>query len=184
MIVRRLEMGSLLTLLLLSAVLQAGELPVPLRKAEPALQPVGAATLHWFGLHVYDIALFAEKPPYSPEGTAVLSICYQISIKHQRLLDTTLKEWQRLGQGTAAQHEQWRKQLEGLWPDVKTGECLTAFTRGNGPTQFYFGDRLLGEIADPAFGPAFFAIWLHEKCRYPKIRDALLNVKANEKKKR
>ena len=172
------------TLLILSTALQAGELPVPLRNAEPALQPVGAATLHWFGLHVYDIALFAAKPPYSPAGTAVLSICYRISIKHQRLLDTTLKEWRRLGQGTAAQHEQWCKQLEGMWPDVKDGDRLTAFTCSNGPTQFYFGDRRLGEIADPAFGPAFFAIWLHEKSRYPEIRDELLGVKANQKKGR
>ena len=34
-------------------------------------------------------------------------------------------------------------------------------------------DRLLGEVPDPAFGPAFFAIWLDAECRYPKVRDGL-----------
>jgi hypothetical protein len=32
----------------------------------------------------------------------------------------------------------------------------------------------LGEIADPAFGPAFFAIWLHPETSAPKLRSALL----------
>lgn len=171
-------------LLILSATLRAGELPVPLRNAEPPLRPVGVATLRWVGLRVYDATLFAEQPPYSPDGTAVLSICYRVSIKHHRLLETTLKEWRRLGQGTAAQHEQWRQQLDGMWPDVKDGDRLTAFKRRNGPTQFYFGDRLLGEVADPAFGPAFFAIWLHGKSRYPEVRDELLGVRASGKEGR
>lgn len=150
----------------------------------PPLQPLGSATLHWFGLHVYDIALFDEQPPYTPADTAVLSIGYRISIKSRRLVETTLKEWRRLGQGTTTQHEQWRRQLDGMWPDVRDGDSLTAFKRRDGPTQFYFGDRLLGEVADPAFGPAFFAIWLDEKSRYPEVRDGLLGVKANEKKGR
>ena len=54
--------------------------------------------------------------------------------------------------------------------------------RRDGATQFYFGDRLLGEVPDPAFGPAFFAIWLDAKCRYPEVRDGLLGVKKNAKK--
>ena len=160
--------------LCLAASLQGATLPTPLREVTPPLQSLGSATLHWFGLHVYDIALFDEQPPYGPTDTAVLSIRYRISIKHRRLVETTLKEWRRLGQGTAAQQQQWSQQLEGMWPDVKNGDSLTAYKRRNGPTQFYFGDRLLGEIADPGFGPAFFAIWLDADCQYPKVRDALL----------
>jgi len=145
----------------------------------PPLQPLGSATLHWFGLHVYDVSLFTEKPSYAPADTAVLSIGYRISIKSHRLVETTLKEWRRLGQGTAAQQEQWSRRIEGLWPNVENGDRLTAFKRRDGPTRFYFGDRFLGEIADPAFGPAFFAIWLDADCQYPKIRDALLGNSKN-----
>jgi len=55
---------------------------------------------------------------------------------------------------------------------------------GNGTTQFYFGDRLLGQITDSAFGPAFFAIWLDVNCSYPKIRDELMSVKEAKEKGR
>jgi hypothetical protein len=176
-----------LLMLLLTAVTTtswAVELPVPLREVKPDLKPVGAATLHWFGLHVYDVALFAQEVPFTTNSTAVLSIRYNISIKHRKLLDTTLKEWVRLGKGDAAQRKKWIEQLESVWPDLKSGDSLTAFRKGDGPTQFYFGDRLLGEVSDPAFGPAFFAIWLDADCSYPKVRDGLLGVKKSEKKGR
>ena len=174
----------LMVALISTAALGTAALPTPLREVKPDLKPVGAATLHWFGLHVYDVALFAQEVPFTTNSTAVLSIRYNISIKHRRLLDTTLKEWVRLDKGESAQRERWIKQLDPLWPDLKSGDSLTAFKRSGGPTQFYFGDRLLGEIPDPEFGPAFFAIWLDAKCRYPEVRDGLLGVKENAKKGR
>ena len=174
----RKHMAWILLVALISAdALGAAALPAPLREVKPDLKPVGAATLHWFGLHVYDVALFAQEAPFTTNSTAVLSIRYNISIKHRRLLDTTLKEWRRMGKGDEVQRAQWIKQLEPLWPDLKSGDSLTAFMRQDGPTQFYFGDRLLGEVPDPAFGPAFFAIWLDAKCRYPEVRNGLLGVK-------
>jgi hypothetical protein len=114
----------------------------------------------------------------------VLSIRYNVSIKRHRLLETTLKEWRRMGTGTDVQRAEWIKQLDALWLDVKPGDRLIAFKRQAGPTQFYFGDRRLGEVPDPAFGPAFFAIWLDAKCRHPEVRDGLLGVKENAKKGR
>jgi hypothetical protein len=170
--------------LLLAAGAWSAELPAPLREVKPDLKPIGTATLHWFGLHVYDVALFAQGTTFTTNSTAALSIRYNISIKHRRLLDTTLKEWRRMGKGEEVQRAQWIKQLESLWPDLKSGDSLTAFMRPNGSTQFYFGNRLLGEVPDPAFGPAFFAIWLDAKCQYPDVRDGLLGVKANAKKGR
>jgi hypothetical protein len=163
--------------LIAADALGAAVLPVPLREVKPDLRPVGASTLHWFGLHVYDIALYVQEAAYMTNSTAGLCIRYNIAIKRQRLLDTTLKEWVRLGKGEDLQRAQWIEQLEPLWPDLKSGDSLTAFTRQNGPTQFYFGDRLLGTVQDPAFGPAFFAIWLDMKCRYPEVRKGLLGLK-------
>jgi hypothetical protein len=169
------------TALIGTLFLGAAELPTPLKEREPALTSLGSSTLHWFGIHVYDIALFTEGKPYATNTTAVLSLRYAISIKHKRLQETTLQEWKRLGQGTLEQRESWIKQLDTLWPDIKSGESLSAFRQQNGPTAFYFGDRLLGEVADAAFGPAFFAIWVDERCRYPKVRDGLLNKDAQTK---
>ena len=154
----------------------ASAFPAPLQNRTPALLPIGASTLHWFGMHVYDIALYNEGPDYATNSTAALSIRYAVSIKHRRLQETTLKEWKRLDKGTAEQHERWISLLNVLWPDVHSGDSLTAFRLRDGPTQFFFGDRLLGEVPDPAFGPAFFAIWLDAGCRYPKVRDGLLKT--------
>lgn len=169
--------GFLLCTLLAAASAAAVTLPAPLRDMTPELRPVGTTTLHWFGLHVYDIALYTPEAAYTTNSTAVLSIRYHISIKHRRLLDTTLKEWQRMNKGQEDQRQRWIKQLDPLWPDLKPGDRLTAFRHRDGATQFYFGDRLLGEVADPAFGPAFFAIWLDEDCRYPQVRKGLLGLK-------
>jgi hypothetical protein len=162
------------TVLMGARFLGAAELPTPLKERETELNLVGASTLHWFGIHVYDIALYTEGKPYATNTTAVLSLRYAISIKHKRLQETTLQEWKRLGQGTPEQRESWIQRLDALWPDIKSGDSLSAFRQQDGPTVFYFGDRLLGEVADAAFGPAFFAIWLDEDCRYPKVRKGLL----------
>lgn len=176
--------ANLLALLITAAAVTAASagLPAPLRRVQPALTPVGSATLHWFGLHVYDVALFAQEVPLATNSSAALSIRYNVSIQRSRLLDTTLKEWRRMGKGSDVQRARWIEQLRPLWPDLKSGDSLTAFRRRDGATQFYFGDRLLGEVPDPEFGPAFFAIWLDEKCRYPAVRDGLLGVHAKAKK--
>ena len=155
----------------------AGAMPAPLHKVKPELRPLGTSTLHWFGLHVYDIALFTQEADYTTSATAVLSIRYNISIKSQRLQETTLKEWRRMNKGEEDQRQIWIKQLDSIWTDVKPGDSLAAFKSTGGPTQFYLGDRLLGEISDPAFGPAFFAIWLDADCSQPKLRDDLLRSK-------
>ncbi len=178
--------ASVLALLLIAAAAAAGggELPAPLREAQPELQPVGAATLHWFGLHVYDVALFAQEASFTTNRAAALGIHYNISIKRARLLDTTLKEWRRMGKGDDARRAQWIRQLESLWPDLKSGDRLTAFARPGGPTQFYFGDRLLGEVQDPEFGPNFLAIWLDADCLHPKVRQGLLGLDGRQQKGR
>lgn len=173
-----------LVALSLVAAIYATELPNPVREEKPELLRVGAATLHWFGLHVYDATLYAPESVYTTNGTAALSIRYNVSVKRRKLLDTTMEEWRRLGRGNAEQRDKWIKQLEQIWLDLKSGDSLTAFIKGDGPTKFYFGERLLGEVPDPAFGPAFFAIWLDANCSYPKMRDGLLGVKKGEKKGR
>jgi hypothetical protein len=182
---RRGMLSLLVSGLLLACLgLPAASLPTPVFETQPELRSIGEETLHWFGLHVYDIALYARDPAYASNSMAALSIRYHISIKSHRLVETTLKEWRRMKLGEAVQHDRWARQLEALWPHVKPGDRLTAFKKNEGATQFYLNDRLLGEVSDPAFGPAFFAIWLDAACRYPKIKDGLLGRTIPEKRGR
>jgi hypothetical protein len=51
-------LGTTVLTLFLAATAGAVDLPAPLRELKPELRPMGTAALHWFGLHVYDIALF------------------------------------------------------------------------------------------------------------------------------
>ena len=44
-------------------------------------------------------------------------------------------------------------------------------------SRFFLDGKLIGEIDDPEFGPAFFSIWLHPKTSAPKLRRLLLNTK-------
>ena len=172
-------------LLSMEGLLMASELPEPLKAVRPQLLPVGSATLRWFGIHVYDITLYAEDQNFITNGAAVLSIRYHISIKNRRLQETTLDEWKRMGQGSPEQQQLWINQLDTIWTDIKSGERLSAYRQADGATQFYFGDRLLGGVNDKAFGPAFFAIWLGDNCRYPKLRDEMVKPNlAREKKGR
>jgi len=179
---RKLNLLFLSSTLLPCLLLHAADLPAPLLEVKPEMKPLGSATLHWLGMHIYDITLYSHEAAYTSNSTAILSIRYNVSIKHRRLVDTTLKEWQKLGIGEKAKHEKWSKLLESLWPDVKPGNSLIAFKRQDGPTQFYFGEKLLGEIEDSEFGPAFFAIWLDDRCSHPEVRDELLGEKKTEEK--
>lgn len=164
----------LLSALLVCVDLAADERPAFLKELAPNAARMGAYDLRWFSLPVYEITLYTENRPYATNDAAVLSLRYQIPIKHKRLQETTLREWLRLDKGTAEQRAAWIKQLDSLWPDIQPGDSLTAVRRANGPTIFLYRDRLLGQVDDAAFGPAFFSIWLDENCRYPKMRDSLL----------
>lgn len=174
---RKMQLFFLSSTLIPCLLLHAADLPTPLKEVKPEMKPLGSATLHWFGMHIYDIALYAQEAPYKSNITAILSIRYNVSIKHRRLVDTTLKEWRKIGIGNKETIEEWKKLLDSLWPDVKPGNSLVAFKRQDGPTQFYFGEKLLGEVADANFGPAFFAIWLDNRCSHPEVRDELLGKK-------
>ena len=66
----------------------------------------------------------------------------------------------RLGVGTEAQRIRWLQAMTALFPDVSAGQRLAGVNLPGRGAEFHLDGRLLGRIDDPAFGPAFFAIWL------------------------
>jgi hypothetical protein len=146
-----------------------------------ALVEVGSGELTWFGLEIYEARLMSGQPDFrglaGPEPVA-LELTYQRKISSERLVDTTAKEWRRLGNELNLPGEErlqrWLDSLAAMWPDVTPGDRIIARVEPGGATLFFGNDGLLGIVDDPEFGPAFLGIWLHPKSRDASLRAALL----------
>jgi hypothetical protein len=164
--------------------LMVGLLAVPVAAA-PALAPavraevpgaelVGEARLRKYLVHVYDAALWAPGGRYRADGPFVLDIRYARTIRASQINERTLAEWDRRGLLAGPHGAALRVALEDAWPDVGPGDHLTAVSRPGAPVRLYFNGRLYKEIEQPAFGPAFFAIWLDADSSEPALQRALL----------
>ena len=128
---------------------------------------VGQGKMSWLFWDLYHARFYSEDGRYQPERyPQALSLRYQRNIDKEDLLTATVKEWQRLG---VDWKPEWSQQLERLWPSVRTNDELVLRVDENGASAFYFNWRLLGRIDDPAFAPAFLAIWLSTDSRDPKL---------------
>lgn len=152
-------------------------LPQPLPDRDD-LRRVGGGQLSWLGIDIYDASLWTTTGRYtgvSPGETVALSLWYQRSFSRGQLLDITGTAWRKLGMDGAAR-DAWLAQLKPLWADVAPGDNVTTVVQGGGPTRFYSQSRLLGQIDDPAFGPAFLAIWLDPRSVVRDLRVQLLGT--------
>ncbi len=148
--------------------------PVPAPPARYALQPVGQGTLTWFGLRVYDAALWSTSGRAKFNQPIALVVRYARALDGAATAERVLEEMARLGAGGAAQRDTWARQLHGLLPDVDAGDEIAAVDRPGAGARFYLNGRLLGEIADAAFSRAFFSIWLDPRTSEPELRAALI----------
>lgn len=138
---------------------------------------LGTGRLTWFGLHVYDAQLFVprEFDPARPSAQPfALELQYARDLDGRAIAERSRDEIARLKLGTEAQRARWLTEMAALFPDVKAGQRLAGIYRPGGATRFYVDGRYLGEIADPEFGRAFFAIWLDPRTSAPQLRASLL----------
>jgi hypothetical protein len=61
-----------------------------------------------------------------------------------------------------------------LFPDVRRGDRLTGVSLDGGSVRFFHNGAPIGDIADPGFAHAFFAIWLDPKSTRADFREKLL----------
>jgi hypothetical protein len=130
-------------------------------------RPAGSGRLTWFGLHVYDVRRFADHP-------FALELTYARKLDGRAIAERSDSEIGRLGLGTADQRTRWLQAMTALFPDVRAGQQLAGINVPGRGAEFYLDGRLLGRIDDPAFGPAFFAIWLDARTTAPELRASLL----------
>lgn len=139
----------------------------------------GSGRLTWFGLHVYDARLFVPRDfnPSNPSAQPfALEITYARRLEGRAIAERSRDEIARLGLGSDGQRQRWLADMVALFPDVESGQQLVGIYRPGSSTRFYVDGGFLGEVADPEFGRAFFAIWLDPRTSAPQLRANLLSA--------
>ncbi len=149
-----------------------------LKSLLPEATTIGNGSFRWFGLKVYDARLWADKRSFSGEqwmnSPLALELTYARSLVGAKIAEASVDEMKKLGLGSTDQRRAWLDAMKQVFPDVADGTRLTGIYQPGQPTRFLRDGETIGEIADPEFGAAFFAIWLHPKTTAPKLRAALL----------
>ncbi len=143
--------------------------------AQQGWQPLGSGALRWFGLRIYEAALWApDAQAWRDGGAFALAIAYERTIPSARLVKATEDEMRRLGVADEARIASWRPALEQAFPDVSAGDVIVGIHRPGEGVHFHYGERSSGVVTDPDFAAAFFAIWLDERTREPGLRARLI----------
>jgi len=140
----------------------------------PQMREAGYGRLTWFGLHIYDARLYVSGPGVRTDEPFALLLRYARDLTGSRITGTSIDEMRRLGFGTEAEQRRWREQMATLFPDVKRGDELIGVSVPGRGAVFFLNGRRLGEVDDPMFARAFFAIWLDPRTRDAELRTRLL----------
>ena len=177
---------SLLAMLLLAVstlgtvLVMAADATVPTPIGKELLQPrlAGSGNFRYFGLNIYDAQFWVGAGGYLATAPRMerfaLDLRYARSLAGKKIAVSSIEEIQKLGLGTSAQHADWQARMTSIFPNVQDGTRITGIYLPNQGARFYLDGKPLGEIMDPEFGYAFFAIWLDPRTSAGKLRDALL----------
>jgi hypothetical protein len=157
-----------------TALAQVGPpLPTLVMAELPNLTRLGEGRLRFFGIHVYDSALWVIGP-FGFDRPFALDIRYAMNVKGRDLSERSIKEMKGLGFTDPEKLKRWEAAMDRVFPDIKPGDRLVGVHVPGKEARFYSSDRLLGAVADPEFARAFFGIWLDEKTSEPTLRAKLL----------
>lgn len=143
----------------------------------PGLRAAGHGTLRFWGFEIYSARLWVS-PGFEPERYAAqplaLTLAYQREFTAQAIAERSLVEMRRVGNFDERQGARWQHDLQAALPNIRAGDQLTGLYQPERAAVFQMQGRTVGEVADPAFGPLFFGIWLSPRTSQPRLREALL----------
>jgi hypothetical protein len=181
---RRLFLGQLAAVAALAPLLagphgaaaaQPKPLPQEVTALLPDLQVRGGGLLRVWGFQVYYAWLWTPGgSPYDPARPFALDIEYLRNFTAQALAERSIDEMRGQGRGSEAVYPRWLTEMQRVFVDVKPGDRLTGVATPERHARFFHNGRLRGEVADPAFTDAFFAIWLSERSSQARFRDLLI----------
>lgn len=173
-------LGAVMTLPARTAIASDPKPPPPLPQTVQAaaegyaLQLLGYGHFRKLLWDVFDASLWVSGNNWTVDEPFALELRYLRNFEGSDIVDGTRDQWKHLGYSNAAQVEPWLKHLTAIFPDIKKGDQLIGLHLPGRATRFFHNGRPIGDVADPAFGPAFFAIWLDPKSSQSSLRDALL----------
>ncbi|WP_342113563.1 chalcone isomerase family protein [Pseudoduganella sp. OTU4001] len=164
--------------LLLAATqpVRGGEATGNWRDELPGAVTIGSGELRWFGLRIYNAALWSGQQPFDQTARFALQLTYHRSISRERLVQTSLDEMRRLGTAPSdsSMLEKWEAQLRKAFIDVAAGDQLIGVNLPGYGMRLYDPRKLVADIPDQQLARAFFGIWLHEASRDQALRRQLL----------
>jgi hypothetical protein len=146
-------------------------------KAElPDARTLGTSRMRFFGINLYDAKLLApalKRNDYTASAFA-LELLYLRGFDGIAIADRSLKEMRRVGSIGPEQEKSWLDAMRKAFPDVKSGDRVTAFHKPGIGIRFFINGIAHANIDDPEFSRYFFGIWLSPNTSEPKMRAELL----------
>lgn len=173
---QRIMRASILLLLVLGAPLRA-----EWQSLIPGAQVQGSGEFRMWGFAIYQARFWssgAADQPLNMTTPFALELTYRRSISRDDLVDASIREIHRLGLASPDPQimAQWQQAMHSAFADVSAGDRITGvFLPGQG-SRFYFNDEFQHAVPDEAFAHAFFAIWLDQRTRNPRLRAQLLSA--------
>lgn len=181
----RLQRRQLLAALALCAGGARASVAVPAEVAAalPGARLQGQGRLRFLGLRVYEARLWAHAGPGSlvtawVDQRLALEIEYARALAGGQIAERSLLEMRRQGDIDTATAARWLDALQGLIPDVKAGDRLTAVHEPGLRLRLFANGVLRGETTDLTLAQRFMGIWLAPVTSEPSLRAALLGQAA------
>ena len=143
----------------------------------PEAALVGEARFKVLLFPVYDASLYAPKGDYRKSGPLALELNYLFDVEKERIVNQTVKTFERRKLGSDADVAKWRKIMDEHFSDVQQGDqIMIAFpdlqtvvfsTNGSDPTF----------VSDAGFAEAFKDLWLGDNVRNKSFQNKLLGLK-------
>jgi Chalcone isomerase-like len=153
--------------------------PAEVSSALPGALLQGQGRLRYFGLHIYDAALWSltPVPPGDPLGAALaLEMRYARKLAGSSIADRSLDEMKRVGEFSAADGQRWLEAMKQAFPDVTAGDRITGVHRPGVGATFFVNGKPTAEVRDAQFAQLFFGVWLSPRTSQPALRAALLGT--------
>ena len=146
-------------------------------KAElPEARTLGTSRMRFFGMNLYEAKLLAatlKRNDYTASAFA-LELLYLRSFDGPAIADRSIKEMRRVGSISPEKEKSWLETMRKTFPDVKSGDRITAFHKPGVGIRFFINGLAHASIDDPEFSRYFFGIWLSPNTSEPKMRTELL----------